>query len=69
MSLIKIEKLLVKYNEMWDKFSNSIKNGSDSEPVYSKKCVRTKIKFYEGKSTQIFMVIRYQKKVLNKFIY
>ena len=49
MSLIKIEKLLVKYNEMWDKFSNSIKNGSDSEPVYNKKCVKTKIKFYEGK--------------------
>ena len=31
--LLKHEELLEKYNEIWDKDSNSMKKGSDSEPV------------------------------------
>ena len=32
--LIKDNKLLEKYNEIWDKVSKVIKKGFDSEPVY-----------------------------------
>ena len=32
--LIKEEKFLEKYNEIREKFSNSIKKGFDSEPTY-----------------------------------
>ena len=35
--LIKDSKLLEKYNEIWDRFSNTIEKGFDSEPVYHEK--------------------------------
>ena len=47
--LIKNNGLLEKYNEMWDKVSNTIKKGLDSEPVYNEKYLKTEIPFYEGK--------------------
>ena len=47
--LIKADELLEKYNKIWDKLSNSIKKGFDSELVYNKKYLKTKTKFYEGK--------------------
>ena len=34
--------LLVKYNKFWDKSSNSIQEGFDSEPVHNLKCVKLK---------------------------
>ena len=37
--LIKNEELLGKYNEIWDKVSNSIKKRFDSEPVYNEKYI------------------------------
>ena len=47
---IKNEKILEKCNKVWDskKFSNNIKKGFDSEPVYNEKYLKTKIKSYEG---------------------
>ena len=47
--LIKNEELLEEYNEIWDKVSNSMKKGFNSEPVYNEKHIKTKIKSYEGK--------------------
>ena len=44
--LIKDEKLLEKYNEI---FSNIVKKEFDSEPVYNEKCLKTKIKSFNGK--------------------
>ena len=41
--------LLQKYNEIWNKVSNTIKKGFDSKLVYNEKYLRTKIKLYEGK--------------------
>ena len=38
-----------KYDKIWDKFSNSVKKGFDSEPVYNEKNLKTKIISYEGK--------------------
>ena len=35
--MIKNEKLLGNYNEIWNKVSNTIKKGFDSKPVHSKK--------------------------------
>ena len=47
--LIKNEELIGKYNEIWDKVSNSMKKGFDSEPAYNEKYTKTKIKSYDGK--------------------
>ena len=61
--LIKNDELLEKYIKAWDKVSNSIKEGFDSESIYSEKYLKTKISFMKEKSTQLFMMIKYQKKV------
>ena len=48
--LIKDDKLFKKYNEILEKkVSNSIKKEFDSKLVYTKKYLRAKIKFYDGK--------------------
>ena len=66
--LIKDAELLEKYNEIWDKVSNNVKKGSDSEPVYNHKYLKSKKKSCKGKSTQVFMVIRHQNKFLIVFV-
>ena len=68
ISFRKNEELLENYNEILYKVGNSIKKGFDGKPVYNEKYVKNKIKFYEGKSTHIFMTIMPQKKVLNTFV-
>ena len=55
--LIKNDELLDKYNEIWDKVSNTIKEGFNSEYVYYKKHLITKIKSYERKSAQTCLEI------------
>ena len=59
-----------KYNEIWKNVSNIIKKDFDSKPVYHEKYLKTKIKSYTvmEKSTQIFTLIKYQKKALNILI-
>ena len=47
--LLKDNELLEKYNETWKKVSNAIKKRFDSNSVYIKKYLRTKIKSYKGK--------------------
>ena len=47
--LIKDDKLLEKYNEIWEKVKNSLKKEFDSEPVYNEKYLKAKIKSYNGK--------------------
>ena len=47
--LIKEEKLLEKYNEIWEKIKISIKKEFDSEPVYHEKYLKTKMKSYNRK--------------------
>ena len=42
--LIKEEKLLEKYNEIWEKIKISIKKEFDSEPVYNEKYLKAKMK-------------------------
>ena len=41
--------MLEKYNEIWDKVSNSMKKVFDSEPVYNEKNLKTQITPHEGK--------------------
>ena len=60
--LIKDDKFLEKYCNIWDKVSNSVKKGFDSELVYNETYLKTSIKSYEEKSAHIFMTIRCQKK-------
>ena len=47
--MIKDEKLLQKYNEIWKKVSSIIKKEFDSKPIYNKKYIKTKIKSCYGK--------------------
>ena len=37
------------YNKVWDKISNIMLKGFDSEPVYTEKYLKNKIKSYDGK--------------------
>ena len=47
--------LLEKYNTIWDKVSTDIKKEFDSEPVYHKNYLKTKIKSH-GHELQIFTI-------------
>ena len=38
-----------KYNEIWNKISNLLKTGFDSEPVYNDKYIKSKIKIYNNR--------------------
>ena len=42
--LIKDEKLLEKYNDIWEKVRNIINKEFDSKPVYNEKYLKTKVK-------------------------
>ena len=53
--LIKDDKLLEKYNEVWEKVKNSIKKKFDSKPVYNEKYLEAKIKSYNGKINTDFL--------------
>ena len=59
--LIKLLEFLGKYNVIWKK-GGDIKKEFDSEPVYNEKYLKTK-------STQIFTLIKYEKKALIVFAY
>ena len=61
--------MLKKYDRIWDKFSNSMKKGFDSKLTYIKNIEKLKQNLMKETSAQIFMVIRYQRKVLNAFGY
>ena len=69
--LIKVDELLEKYNEIWEKVNNSSKKEFDSKPVCNKKYLKAKIKInlIMEKPTPIFTIIKYQKKVLSLFVY
>ena len=43
-----------KKSVIWEKVNNSIKKGSDSEPVYNQKYLKAKIKSYNGKMNANF---------------
>ena len=47
--LMKDDELLEKYNEIWEKVSESIIKEFDSEPIYNEKYLKTKLKSYKGK--------------------
>ena len=63
--LIKDDELLKKYNEIWEKVKNSFKKEFDSESVYNEKLNPIN----NGKINTNFKMIKYQKKVLNLFVY
>ena len=44
--MLEDDDLLEKYNTIWDKVSADIKNEFDSELVYNKEFLKTKIKFH-----------------------
>ena len=71
-TLVKLNgELLEKYNEIWGKVNNSIKNEFDSEKyLYTMKTIyKLKLNHMMEKLTQIFTIIKYQKKVFNLFVY
>ena len=52
--LIEDDDLLEKYNTIWDKVSADIEKGFDSEPVYNKNYLKTKIKSHSDKVTDFY---------------
>ena len=63
--LIKDDELLEENHKVWEKAKNSCKKDFNSEPVYSKTYLKAKIKFNNRKIKKNFIIIKYQKKVLN----
>ena len=53
--MIEYKELLKRFNKIWNKVSNSIKKGFDSETIYNKKFLKTKIKSYDMR-LQTFMI-------------
>ena len=49
--LIEDDDLLKTCNTIWDKVTADIKKIFDNEPVYNKKCSKTKRKSYDNKAT------------------
>ena len=47
--MIKNDELLEKYNEIWEKVKDSLKRELDSKPVYNKKYLKAKTKYYNGR--------------------
>ena len=66
--LIKDDKLLKEYNEIWKKIKNIIKKEFNSEPVYNEKYPKAKIKSCNGKINTNFHNNKIPK-VLNLFVY
>ena len=52
--LIEDDDLLGKYNTIWDKVSNDTKKEFDSQPVYSKEYLKTKIKSNANEATDFY---------------
>ena len=52
--LIEDDNLLEKHNTIWNKVSADIKKEFDSEPVYNKNFLKTKIKSYCDEVTDFF---------------
>ena len=52
--LIEDDDLVEKYNVIWDKVSTNIKKEFDSEPVYNKNDLKTKIKSHGDKVTDFY---------------
>ena len=46
--------LLEKHNTIWDKVSGDIKKELDSEPVYNRNCLKTKIKSHGDEVTDFY---------------
>ena len=59
--LIKDEKLLEKYKEIWKKVSNIIEKEFDSNPVYNEKYMKAKAKVYNKKINSNFPGNKMQK--------
>ena len=53
--MIEDKELLKRFNNIWNKTSISMKKGFDSEPIYNKKFLKTKIKSYDMR-LQTFMI-------------
>ena len=52
-----------------EKVKISMKKEFDSEPVYNERYLKAKIRSYNGKINTILIITKYQKKVLNAFVY
>ena len=52
--LIEDDELLEKYNTIWDKVSADIRKEFDSEPVYNKNYLKTKIKSHGDEVTDFY---------------
>ena len=61
--MIKDDRVLVKYNEIWNKIKNTLNTKFHSMPVYDKKYIKAKVRQFNGVVKTNFGVMKYQKKV------
>ena len=66
---MKSTEIIENYNEIWKRASNSVKQWFDTKSVYNEKYQKTEIKSYNGKINTILTIMKYEKKVLNVFVY
>ena len=52
--LIEDDDLLKQYNAIWDKFNGDIEKEFDSDPVYNKELLKTKIKSHGNEVTDFY---------------
>ena len=52
--LIEDDDLLKKYNTIWDKVSDDIKNELDSQPVYNQTFLKTKVKSHSDEVADFY---------------
>ena len=67
--LIKDDELLKKLNKILDKVNNSVKKRFYSKPVQSKKYNKLKKILMKAKLIQIFMIMKYLKRVFTVSFY
>ena len=58
------DELVRKYKDIWKRVSNNIKTEFDSEPIYKKKFLNTKIKFYGDQPTDFHDKVKLQQKIV-----
>ena len=66
---MKSNEIIEKYNEIWKRASNSVKQWFDAKSVYNEKYKKTEIKSYNGKINTNFNNKEIETKVLNVFVY
>ena len=62
------DSILVKYNDIWNKITMLFNIKSHCQPIYDEKCIKTKVKTFNGVVNTIFQTITFPKKIFITFV-